>query len=245
MDIQLKRILIPAAIALASAVTMLIVRAVLFRVIHRWAQRTETRMDDIVIQSVKNPSYFWAVAIGLSIGLALSDLQERTIATVSTLIHVMVIFSITAAAANLSGTLLTDYVRRANLPFPTRLAYGLLKGTILVIGFLIILSFLGISITPLITALGVGGLAVALGLQDTLANLFAGIHLLVERSIRIGDFIRLENGQEGSIEDITWRTTRIRMLPNNMVITPNTLDLCCFAPVFYSALRTGITDIRP
>ena len=54
------------------------------------------------------------------------------------------------------------------------------------------LSVMGVSITPLLTALGVGGLAVALALQDTLANLFAGIHILVEKSIRVGDFIKLE-----------------------------------------------------
>jgi small-conductance mechanosensitive channel len=88
-------------------------------------------------------------------------------------------------------------------------------------GFLIILSVLGISITPLLTALGVGGLAVALALQDTLANLFAGIHILMEKAVRVGDFVKLETGQEGYVEDITWRTTRVRMLPNNIVVIPN------------------------
>ena len=83
------------------------------------------------------------------------------------------------------------------------------------------LNAVGVSITPIITALGVGGLAMALALQDTLSNLFAGIHILAEHTIRIGDFIRLETGQEGYVEDISWRTTRIRMLPNNMVIVPN------------------------
>ena len=62
---------------------------------------------------------------------------------------------------------------------------------------------------------------VALALQDTLSNLFAGIHILMEKPIRVGDFIRLETGQEGYVEDITWRTTRVRVLPNNMVIIPN------------------------
>jgi small-conductance mechanosensitive channel len=95
------------------------------------------------------------------------------------------------------------------------------KAVIYIIGILIILNYLGISIAPLITALGVGGLAMALALQDTLSNLFAGIHILAEQAIRVGDFIRLETGQEGFVEDISWRTTRIRMLPNNMVIVPN------------------------
>jgi small-conductance mechanosensitive channel len=89
------------------------------------------------------------------------------------------------------------------------------------IGFLIMLNVMGISIAPLLTALGVGGLAVALALQDTLANLFSGIHILVERSVRVGDFIRLETGQEGFVDDISWRTTRIRMTTNNLVVIPN------------------------
>ena len=97
--------------------------------------------------------------------------------------HVILIFSITIACANLAGKIFRSYIQKSALPIPTTgLAYVILKGTILVIGFLIILSVLGISITPLITALGVGGLAIALALQDTLANLFAGIHIFVEQS---------------------------------------------------------------
>lgn len=222
MDVTMKKMLVPGAVALGSTLALLAARAVIFRVLHRWASKTETRLDDIVIAAFKIPSLYWAPAIGLSLGIALSGFPERTVATAGRIIHVLVILSFTIATANLSGKLLTDYVEKSHLPFPTTgLANGLLKGLILVIGSLVILSFLGISITPLITALGVGGLAVALGLQDTLANLFAGVHILMERSVRIGDFVRLENGQEGYVEDITWRTTRIRMLPNNMVVIPN------------------------
>jgi len=121
----------------------------------------------------------------------------------------VIILSMTVASANLVGKLFRNYVQKLDLPISTTgLAYGLIKGTILVIGFLIILNALGVSITPLITALGVGGLAVALALQDTLANLFAGIQILTEKSIRVGDFVKLETGQEGYVEDITWRTTK-------------------------------------
>jgi small-conductance mechanosensitive channel len=96
-----------------------------------------------------------------------------------------------------------------------------IKGTIVLIGFLVILSQMGVAVAPLLTALGVGGLAVALALQDTLANLFAGMHILVEKSVRVGDALRLESGQEGEVLDITWRTTRIRTLQNNIVVIPN------------------------
>jgi small-conductance mechanosensitive channel len=90
-----------------------------------------------------------------------------------------------------------------------------------IIGVLVLLQSLGISITPILTALGVGGLAVALALQDTLSNLFAGIHTIASHKIRPGDYLRLENGQEGYVTDITWRYTTIRMLANNMIIIPN------------------------
>lgn len=222
MNDNLKGMLIPAVIALAAIAALLIIRSITFRVLHKWAQRTETDIDDIVIRAFKTPSIYWCIAIGLHIGIAISGLPEIHVFYITKTIHVMVILSIAFASSNLSEKIFTNYVQRSNLPIPTTgLANGILKGTILILGVLIALSVIGISITPLITALGVGGLAVALALQDTLSNLFAGIHILVEKSIRIGDFIRLETGQEGYVVDITWRTTRIRMQPNNMVIIPN------------------------
>jgi len=223
MDAHLiNKLLIPSVVALLSAAILLIVRAIAFKVLHKWAESTETKIDDIIIRSLKTPTVFWCVAIGLYIGIAISELPPKYILPISKAIHIIIILSITIAVSNLAGKVFRDYVKQTNLPIPTTgLAYGILKGTILILGLLIILSVLGISITPLITALGVGGLAVALALQDTLANLFAGIHILMERSIRVGDFIKLESGQEGYVEDITWRTTRIKMLPNNMVVIPN------------------------
>ena len=222
MDISVKPYLIPALAALASVSFLFVARGLAFGVLHTWARRTETKIDDLVVASLRVPSIYWCVAVGLYVGLITSELPERYIRYLGNAIHIIVILSVTVAAANLAGTVFRNYVRKSNLPVPTTgLAYGMLKGIILVIGFLIILGVLGISITPLLTALGVGGLAVALALQDTLANLFAGIHILVEKSIRVGDFVKLETGQEGYVEDITWRTTRILMLPNNMVVIPN------------------------
>jgi len=222
LDLRLLNLLIPLGIAFLSASILLIIRNISFRLLHRWAKKTETEVDNIIILSFKTPSIYWCIAIGLYIGVGISDLPDKYIIYLSKIIHIIVILSVAIATANLSGKVFTHYIQKSNLPLPTTgLAYGILKGTILVLGGLIALSVIGISITPFLTALGVGGLAVALALQDTLANLFSGIHILIEKSVRVGDFIRLETGQEGYVDDITWRTTRIRMLPNNMVIIPN------------------------
>jgi small-conductance mechanosensitive channel len=222
MKFDVTKIVNPLIITFASASVLLVVRGIIFKLLFKWATKTKTRLDDIIVGSLKIPSVYWCLAIGLYIGVHVSDLPKMYAVYFGKSIYVVIILSVTVATANLAGKLFRNYVQKLDLPIPTTgLAYGLIKGIILVIGFLIILNALGISITPLITALGVGGLAVALALQDTLANLFAGIQILTEKSIRVGDFIRLETGQEGYVEDITWRTTRVRMLPNNIVVIPN------------------------
>ena len=80
---------------------------------------------------------------------------------------------------------------------------------------------LGVSITPILTALGVGGLAVALALQDTLSNFFAGFYIMMAGQIRVGDYVKLDSGEEGYVVDISWRSLTIRTLPNNIVVVPN------------------------
>ncbi len=222
MTISIERFFIPAMVMIVTAAVLFVVRGIAFRVLHAWAEKTDTKADDIIIKSFKTPSVYWILAFGLYAGLSVSDLPEKYVFYFSKTIHIIIILSVTLAVANLAGKIFRNYVQKSNLRLPTTgLAYGILKGVIIVVGVLVALSVLGISIAPLLTALGVGGLAVALALQDTLANLFAGIHILVEKSIRVGDFVKLETGQEGYVEDITWRTTRVRMLPNNIVVIPN------------------------
>jgi small-conductance mechanosensitive channel len=222
MPAQLEKLMIPGILASVTAAALLIVRSIFFRIFHRWAEKSRSGLDDLIIRAVKTPSIFWSLAIGLYLGVNVSEYTGKYLHYINQSINILIIFSITVAAASLTGKIFVYYVEKSEIPIPTTgLVNGILRGLIWVVGLIIILNFLGIPITPMITALGVGGLAVALALQDTLANLFAGIHIMIEKSIRVGDFIKLESGQEGYVEDITWRTTRIRMLPNNMVIIPN------------------------
>ncbi len=222
MNAVYMKFVVPAGTALGSMLILMIIRSVTFRVLHAWAKKTASQLDHIIIDSIKNSSILLVAAIGVHVGLSFSEIPEKHMAYIGRILHVVIILAVTFASATLAGRLFRNYIQQSNIPIPTTgLAYSILKATILVIGFLIALTDLGISIAPLITALGVGALAVALALQDTLANLFAGVHILMEKSIRIGDFVRLETGQEGYVDDITWRSTRVRMLPNNMVVIPN------------------------
>lgn len=89
------------------------------------------------------------------------------------------------------------------------------------LGTMLVLDNLGISLTAVWTTLGVGSVAIALALQDTLSNFFAGVYIRLDSPVRLGDYIKLDGGYEGFVVQIGWRSTRIRTLPNNIVVVPN------------------------
>jgi len=102
---------------------------------------------------------------------------------------------------------------------------GLLNKTLSVIIFLIaiivILGYFQVDITPMIAGVGLGAVVIGLALQSTLTNFFAGVHILSDKPIRIGDFIELDKDTYGIVENIGWRSTRIKMLTDNLLIIPN------------------------
>lgn len=213
-----------AALTIFVVVTLLSfsLRHLAFRALTRWGRTTATPVDDIIIQALRAPSIVWCILIGLYSALASAHLPAEARLVVLNIVNVLLVLSVTAAVANLSRATLNSSLRKNNLAIPaTGLSLTVVTVVIWIVGSLVLLSGLGVSITPILTALGVGGLAVALALQDTLSNFFAGLHLLMDKPLRVGDFVKLESGQEGYVEDIGWRTTRIRLLPNNMVIIPN------------------------
>ncbi|MCI0527098.1 MAG: mechanosensitive ion channel family protein, partial [Nitrospira sp.] len=196
----MNHVIISLAVFIGGTALALILRKILLGVLQKWAKKTQTAADDLLLAAVRIPSIYWCIAIGLYLTLGTSELPAPYVAYSFKAIHVLVILSVTLVAANVSANLLNYAIQRSQIPIPvTGLSRTLIQIVVLTIGVLILLDTLGISITPVITALGVGGLAVALALQDTLSNFFAGFHILIERSIRVGDFVRLESGQEGYV----------------------------------------------
>jgi len=222
LRIEVTDVLIPVIIALGSFIVLMILRSVLYKAVHRWAQKTQTTLDDMIVSATRAPSMFWAVILALYLGVAGSELPARYLTYTHRLLSSLIILSITLVAASLLAKTLSFYQERRGIALQaTGLSKALVKIFVLSIGFLILLSNLGVSITPLITAAGIGGLAIALALQDSLANFFSGIHIMIERPIEVGHYIKLQSGEEGYVVDIGWRTTRVRMLPNNLIIIPN------------------------
>ena len=132
------------------------------------------------------------------------------------------ILSLAIMASRLVGNLIRYFGTGIPGALPvTTLTQNLAQLGVTILALLVLLNLLGIPIAPILTALGVGGLAVALALQDTLSNLFAGFYVAVARQVRLNDYIKLNTGEEGYVTDITWRSTMIRTLGNNLIIIPN------------------------
>lgn len=165
-----------------------------------------------------------ALLIGIRLATPGLDLVVDTARLVATTSQVVAILAVTAKAAVLAGRLVRIFTSREDTHLPSSTIFvNLARGTVWVVGILVLLAALQLSIAPLIGALGIGGLAIGLALQPTLENLFGGIQVLMSRQVEPGDFIRLETGEEGSVRDITWRNTTIEMLSNDLVIVPNSV----------------------
>jgi small-conductance mechanosensitive channel len=164
----------------------------------------------------------WCALAGLYIGLGSVVLTPRTGIFLDRLISSLAILSVTWVLARFLGAAVAAYGRQADKRiFSASLYANVVQGAVMVVGIITVLSSFGVSIAPLLTTLGLGGLAVAIALRDTLANLFSGVHIVASRQIRPGDSVKFDFGVEGEVSDIQWRSTTIRDAQNNTVIVPN------------------------
>ena len=160
-------------------------------------------------------SFIWGSVLSLPLGTGYKYDAEHVLLAV-------VVIVISLGTAKVAGEAVhAGAVSQAGTSGSATIFVSITRVVVWTIGGLVLLDSLGIAITPILTALGVGGLAVALALQDTLSNLFAGIHILASRMIQPGDFVELDNGMQGYVVDTNWRNTIIRQLPNNLLVVPN------------------------
>ncbi|MGY1578956.1 mechanosensitive ion channel family protein [Streptomyces sp. MN13] len=214
--------LILAGVALAAG----LLAAFSLRLVLRWlgkqADRTRWGGDDVIVAALRTVVPWAAVVGGAASAAAVLPLTRTVQHHTNQTLTVLLIFVVTLAAARVVADLVRSVAQsRSGVAASATIFVNITRVMVLALGFLVVLQTLGISIAPMLTALGVGGLAVALALQDTLANLFAGIHILASKTVQPGDYIRLSSGEEGYVTDINWRQTTIRNLSNNLVIIPN------------------------
>jgi small-conductance mechanosensitive channel len=226
--------LVPAVIMLLGIVAGWVVEKVVLKRLGSFVSRTSRNFDNLIVDSLRGMVLFWFVSGGAYLAVVNSPAGKDVIALVGKVVSVVLIFSGTVVTARIASGLVKGYLKKIRGAFQsTTIFTNITSVVVYLLGILVILQLFGVSIAPILTALGVGGLAAALALQDTLSNLFSGIQLIASEKVKSGDYIKLSSGEEGYIADINWRNTTIRALGNNMIIVPNSKLASSIVTNFY------------
>ena len=198
------------------------------RIMHLITKTTQTEIDDFLAEAIKGPLILSIAISSIYAGLNILSYMDPYLRTIEKIWVAFILFFIVSASRRIVLGLL-DWISRngevsglpgfdpRSMPFLKRI----INVVIITIGALLVLDVIGVSISPLLAGLGLGGLAVALALQPLLSNIFASSYVITDSSIAVGDFVEVSGGPLGIVEDIGWRATRIRTFDNNIVMVPN------------------------
>jgi MscS family membrane protein len=193
----------------------------------KFAQRTETKFDDLLLELLNGPVKVVAFVIFLRIGLDVFDWPELVQQVLAKGFAIVVAVSITYMLLKFVDLVMSYWRQRAKAEtdrafdeqlFP--IVRKTFKVFIIVVALLVTLDNIGVNVTAAIASLSIGGLAVGLAAQDTLANLFGAISVFVDKPFRVGDRIVLDN-VDGVVESIGLRSTRVRNLDGHLITVPN------------------------
>ena len=227
MDKPIIEYIIQFSIPLGTILCGIVLGWVFKRFIHhrlkKLTEKTDWRGDDVVFDAIESHIVLWFFLASLNIASnSIPFLNDVYISYLSKIIVSVLILSVTLAVSRIGVGLLNFWAEKQGTDLPsTTIFVNLARIIIISVGVLIILQSLGISITPLLTAMGVGGLAISLALKDTLSDFFAGLHILLSQKVKPGDFVELDSGHMGYVQNITWRHTTLMERTNNEVTVPN------------------------
>ena len=230
-------VLIASGVVLIVSILISFLSKIFLRVLNRrYGLGSKPGLIQIITKLIEGPIFLIFISIGLLLSyliLALSSVEvfdplNNTDEIAITIWKVLVIALVTFTVSRLiDGTIewyLLNIAENTDTKWDDTLlptVRRILPMAIYAIGFLIAIDSIGISISPILAGLGIGGLAVALAVQPTLSNFFAGTYVVTEGELKPGDFIELDGGPSGYVEDVGWRSTKIRSRFNNLIIIPN------------------------
>ncbi|MDD6382005.1 MAG: mechanosensitive ion channel family protein [Selenomonadaceae bacterium] len=219
----MEMLLISICILAASLTIGIMLNKLINRRIENHLNIDESSWFYIFINALRGVPVSLCLVVGLYWIVNTINIIEPLTRLFSYILFTVIILSITRVAARTINGFITLHIERSQQKLPkTTLLNTILNVVIYAMGVLIVLQYYGISIAPILTAMGVGGMAVALALQETLANIFSGLHLILSKQLRLDDYIKLSTGEEGRVTDITWRfTTIVPAGGGNMIVIPN------------------------
>ena len=209
-------------IIIISVIIAKIFHLILTKSFKKIKKRNKDNIAGIILTLITKPIFTLIIFIGLYFGLKILSILQPYVAWINKIFFIIFTLLVSLIIARILAIFTSSWLKvKEKFEKTPRLITKIVSITIYLIAILIIMDHFHIQITPLVTALGLGGLAVALAFQSTLSNFFAGLHIISDRPVNIGDYVELEGDISGYIMDIGWRSTKIKTLPNNIVIIPN------------------------
>jgi len=216
-------------LALFAFVFILILRPLLVKffvmIFSRITKSTKTKLDDMVLKEIVPPLRFSLIVVGLFLLVFILKINNSIITNTLNTLSIYTLFWFVLAIVNGLQSALYRFMAKINQELSkefSKFLIRIIKLIIIIVGLSSILTIWGINVTALIASLGIGGLAFALAAKDTAANLFGSIAILVDKSIKIGDWVVVD-GIEGVVEDIGMRTTKIRTFQKSITAIPNSI----------------------
>ena len=224
------------SVFVGALIVALMTRLVLNILTKRIRSQNPRSLSIILLEGVRNPVLAFILSLGILSGyFVLSSIDteffrplDGSLDIAFTIWKVAAIIMFTVTMGHIGDKVIGWYLVNIAHKTDSQLDDTLLPTlrrifpiTVYATGFLVAIDAVGISISPILAGLGIGGLAVALAVQPTLSNFFAGTYVVTEGELNEGDFIELEGGPSGYVEDVGWRSTKIRSRFNNLVIIPN------------------------
>ena len=228
-DITWIDLLVSLAIVTGAVLFAFLFSRLLFRLILRGARLFPGELDDHLVTAARRPVIAYIILLGAYLAIEVPlTLPAEVDAAVNKAAGVAAII-IGAVLINAVGrsalAWLQEYLGSTPAANTSSWALPLARRGLLIVvavmAIMVSLDVLGVNISPLIAGLGIGGLAVALAIQPTLSNLFAGTYVITEGVVSPGDYIDMEGGVSGYVVDVNWRSTRLRTWGNNLVVVPN------------------------
>ena len=208
-------------VLLASVIVAQIVYRFMKGTIMKFVIKTQTYTDDALVNMMTVPIFYLIIFGGLYLSLRSLSLMQPYVGGINTVFFIVAVFLVVMAFSRLLSSGFSHWFKaQRGVQKTPKLITKIINGVVYLIGLLVIFNFFNIAVTPLLATLGLGALAVGLALQPTLSNFFAGLRILSDKPINVGDYVELDKNS-GYVEDIGWNTTRIRTLHSTMVVVPN------------------------
>ena len=223
LDLPLYRIILAFVIFFIFLFLRKIFTTIVIKTLKAFTKRTKTKFDDKLLEILEEPLRFVFIIIGLYVSISYLQIDQTFIDSFLKSASIFTLFWILFSAVNVFESSIYEFAGRFGKDLHQEIGSFLIKTLkifIFIVGFVAVLQSWDINVSTFIASLGIGGLAFALAAKDTAANLFGGLTILADKSLKIGDWVKVES-VEGIVEDIGLRTIKVRTFEKSLITVPN------------------------